>query len=79
MGIDDIIESISKELDNVMSYKNKSTLDQYHIHHSLLNSVFEIEQLIKDGIVDKRHQTVLDHVKKIAYSIKPTDKLSYYG
>ena len=79
MGIDDIIESISKEIENAMSYKSKSTLDQYHIHHSLLNSVFEIEHLIKDGIVDKRYQVVLDHVKEIAYSIKPTDKLSYYG
>ena len=79
MGIDDIIESISKEIENAMSYKNKSTLDQYHIHHSLLNSVFEIEQLIEDGTVDKRYQVVLDKVKEIAYSIKPTDKLSYYG
>ena len=79
MAIDDIIESISKEIENAMSYKSKSILDQYHIHHSLLNSVFEIEHLIKDGIVDKRYQTVLDHVKAIAHSIKPTDKLSYYG
>ena len=79
MGIDDIIESISKEIENAISYKNKSTLDQYHIHHSLLNSVFEIEQLIKDGIVDKHYQTVLDHVKEIAHSIKPTTNLNFYG
>lgn len=79
MGIDDIIESISKEIENAMSYKNKSTLDQYHIHHSLLNSVFEIEQLIKDGIVDKHYQAVLDHVKEIAHSIKPATNLDCYG
>ena len=79
MGIDDIIESINEEIENAMSYKSKSTLDQYHIHHSLLNSVFEIEQLIKDGIVDKRYQTVLDHVKAIAHSIKPATNLDCYG
>jgi len=78
MGIESLIESINEEIENAMSYKNKSTLDQYHIHHSLLNSVSEIEHLIKDGIVDKRYQTVLDHVKEIAHSIKPTTNLEFY-
>ena len=78
MGIEAIIESISEEIENAMSYKNKSTLDQYHIHHSLLNSVSEIEHLIKDGIVDKRYQVVLDHVKEIAHSIKPATNLEFY-
>ena len=79
MGIEAIIESINEEIENAMSYKNKSTLDQYHIHHSLLNSVFEIEYLIEKGTVDKRYQAVLDKVKEIAYSIKPSTNLNFYG
>ena len=78
MEIEAILESISEEIENAMSYKNKSTLDQYHIHHSLLNSVSEIEHLIKDDTVDKRYQTVLDHVKEIAHSIKPSTNLDFY-
>jgi len=79
MGIESLIESINEEIENAMLYKNKSTLDQYHIHHSLLNSVFEIEHLIEEGTVDKRYQVVLDKVKEIAHSIKPSTNLNFYG
>lgn len=79
MGIDDIIESINKELDKALTYENESTLDQYLIHHKLLSLVSTIENLIEEGTLDKRYQTILDHVKDIAHSIKPATNLDCYG
>ena len=78
MGIDDIIESINKELDKAMTYENESTLDQYLIHHELLSLVSTIEDLIEEGTLDKRYQTILNHVKEIAYTIKPATNLDFY-
>lgn len=79
MGIEDIIESINKELDRAITYENESTLDQYLIHHKLLSLVSTIENLIEEGTLDKRYQTILNHVKEIAYTIKPTTNLDCYG
>jgi len=79
MGIEDIIESINKELAKAITYENESTLDQYLIHHKLLSLVSTIENLIEEGTLDKRYQTILDHVKDIAHSIKPATNLDCYG
>ena len=78
MGLEDILESINKELDRAITYENESTLDQYRIHHKLLSLVSTIENLIEEGTLDKRYQTILNHVKEIAYSIKPTTNLDFY-
>ena len=79
MGIEDIIDSINKELGRAMTYENESTLDQYLIHHKLLSLVSTIEDLIEEGTLDKSYQTILDHVKDIAHSIKPGTNLDCYG
>jgi len=79
MGLEDILESINKELDKAITYENESTLDQYLIHHKLLNLVSTIEDLIEEGTLDKQYQSILNHVKEIAYTIKPTTDLDCYG
>ncbi len=78
MGLEDILESINKELDKTITYENESTLDRYLIHHKLLSLVSTIEDLIEEGTLDKQYQSILNHVKEIAYSIIPTENLSCY-
>lgn len=79
MEIEAILESINKELGKAITYETESTLDQYLIHHKLLNLVSTIEDLIEEGTLDKRYQTILNHVKDIAHSIKPATNLDCYG
>lgn len=79
MEIEAIIDSINEELDKALTYETESTLDQYLIHHKLLNLVSTIENLIEEGTLDKRYQSILNHVKEIAYTIKPATNLDCYG
>ena len=78
MGIENILDSINKDLEKSITLKDNEILKRWETHHRLLQSVETLEQLIIDGILDKDKQPILDHVKEIAHTIRPTNRLDYY-
>ena len=78
MGIENILDSINKNLEESLKINERDVLSRWKLYHELLSSVHAVEELIEKGIVDKDKQSILDHVKDIANTIQPTDKLSYY-
>jgi len=74
---ENIIDSINKELERSLTVKDNEILKKWEIHHRLLQGVASLEQLIESGTVGKDKQALLDEVKKIAQTIKPTNSIAY--
>ena len=78
MGIENILDSINKELDKAITLKDNEILKRWEVHHKLLQGVEILEQLIESGVIGKDKQAALDGVKEIAQTIRPTNRLDYY-
>ena len=76
--IENILDSINKELDKAISLKDEDIIQRWEVHHKLLQGVEILEQLIESGVIGKDKQVALDEVKEIAHTIRPTNRLDYY-
>ena len=76
--IENILDSINKELDKAITLKDNDIITRWEVHHKLLQGVEILEQLIESGDIDRNKQSILDHVKEIAHTIRPTNRLDYY-
>lgn len=79
MTVDNILASLNKALDQAISLKDtNNNKKRRELSHKLLEGIDKLQLLIEQGVIEQQHQFALDEVRAIAYSIKPTDILSFY-
>ena len=79
MGIEEIFNSLNNEIEKAITLKEDSDiLKQWEIYHRILQGVEILERVIENDNDKQAKQVILDHVKEIAHTIRPTNRLDYY-